>query len=138
MSAKKLSLRVLLVCLLGIFGCESTPEPTSSMEALSPRLACSSTAVTTVTPAKPTVQVSYTEPTVSTDGRPLSRLIKTTIYYDIGQGPVRAKEVAATKPTGGGQVSQVITILLEDMDEALAKICVTATDARGNEGPPTP
>lgn len=136
MPVKNLGVSVFLACVFGA-GCETAPEP-KAPAASAGRPACSSTVVTMVTAAKPILQVSYVEPSSATDGRPLTRLAKTTIYYDIGQGPVRAKDVPASKPTGGGQVSEVITIPVEDANEVVVRICVTATDDQGNEGPPTP
>ncbi len=85
-----------------------------------------------------TVSVSYTEPSVSIDGMPLTDLAKTTIYYDLGSGRTLAKDIPATMPTGGGQISETITIPIRTRSEQTALICVTATDHRGNESPMTP
>jgi hypothetical protein len=91
-----------------------------------------------VGPAKPTVKVSYTEPTVSVGGDPLKDLAKTTIYYDLGKGRTVAKEIPATKPGGGGQISETITIPVQTKGEQSVRICVTATDRQGNESAMTP
>lgn len=121
-----------LLCALSptLSGCSSV-SPTNKVS-----LRCSSSPTIRVTAAKPTVSVSYTEPTTALDGRPLTSLAKTTIYIETGDGPVTAKEIPATNPRGGGQISQMVTIPLKQQ-ETVASICVTATDSQGNEGPPT-
>ncbi|RMF85531.1 MAG: tetratricopeptide repeat protein [Nitrospinota bacterium] len=75
--------------------------------------------------------VSYQEPTVRRDGSPLTDLSKTTIYYDNGNGPVKAAEVPATTGKGGGTVVQ--TILLPFVPDTPVTLWVTATDSRGQE-----
>lgn len=81
-----------------------------------------------------TVTVAYTEPTTGTDGKPLANLAKTTIYVDAGAGPMIAKVVPATKPTGGGKMSEHITLKVKDAGKEVA-LCVTATDTDDREGP---
>lgn len=85
-----------------------------------------------------TVTVSYTEPTAGTDGKPLENLDRTTIYVDAGGGPMIAKVVPATKPTGGGRISEQITLTVQDPAGKEVAICVTATDKDGREGPASP
>jgi hypothetical protein len=85
-----------------------------------------------------TVTVSYTEPTEGTDGKPLTNLAKTTIYVDAGAGPMIAKVVPATKATGGGKISEQITLTVKDSAEKDVAICVTATDTEDREGPASP
>lgn len=99
---------------------------------------CPDSVRATVGPAKPTVKVSYTEPTVSVGGDPLKDLAKTTIYYDLGKGRTVAKEIPATKPGGGGQISETITIPVHTKGDQSVRICVTATDRQGNESAMTP
>ncbi len=77
------------------------------------------------------------EPMTRVDGSPLTNLAKTTIYYDLGQGTVKAMDVRATAPTGGGHITERISIPIEEGREVFVPICVTATDTNGNEGPPT-
>lgn len=90
-----------------------------------------------VSAAKPTVTISYTEPSVSVGGGALEDLAKTSIYYDLGRGRRLAKEVPATKPTGGGQISETITIPIESQGDQSVVVCVTATDRNGNESVPS-
>ena len=90
-----------------------------------------------VSAAKPTVTVSYTEPSVTVAGGSLNDLAKTTIYYDLGNGRTLAKDIPATKPTGGGQISETITVPIQTQGEQTAMICVTATDRHGNESTTT-
>ncbi len=83
--------------------------------------------------------IIYTEPTHDQAGRPITALSKTTIYYDVGNGRMPVKEVPSTRPAGGGQVSETITLPIPpDGQEGLVNICVTATDRHGNESPMTP
>jgi hypothetical protein len=84
------------------------------------------------------VSVSYTEPTVTAGGKTLSELAKTTIYYDLGDGRRLAKEVPATKPTGGGRISETIAVPIHSHKEQIVRICVTATDRHGSESAMTP
>ena len=91
-----------------------------------------------VKPPKSTITVAYTEPTAGTDGKPLTNLAHTTIYYNAGDGPVIAKVVPASQKTGGGAVSQVITVSLPNQSEQEVTVCVTATDSDDREGPATP
>ncbi|HKW86408.1 MAG TPA: hypothetical protein VJM82_05000 [Nitrospiraceae bacterium] len=93
-------------------------------------MTCATSAKVLVKSTKPTVTVSYTEPTTTVDGTPLIALAKTTIYYDLGNGPVKAMDVPATKPTGGGQVSQTVKIPIGPNEGKLVMICVTATSSR--------
>ncbi len=81
-----------------------------------------------------TVTVAYAEPTTGTDGKPLVNLARTTIYVDAGMGPMIAKIVPATKPTGGGKMSEQITLTVKDAGKEVA-VCVTATDSDDREGP---
>lgn len=84
-----------------------------------------------------TVTVTYTEPTTGTDGKPLTNLARTTIYVDAGAGPIIGKVVPATKPTGGGKLSEQITLTVKDAEKEVA-LCVTATDTDDREGPASP
>jgi hypothetical protein len=86
-----------------------------------------------VTAAKPTVKVSYTEPSVTAVGGSLNDLAKTNIYYDLGNRWTLSKKIPATKPTGGGRISEIITVPIQTLGEQPALICVTATDRHGNE-----
>lgn len=99
---------------------------------------CQGSVLAKVSAAKPAVTVSYTEPSATAAGAPLEDLAKTSIYYDLGRGRKLAKDVPATKPTGGGQISETITIPIESPDEQSVSICVTATDRHGNESASSP
>ena len=48
-----------------------------------------------------------------------------------------AKVVPATKPTGGGKMSEQITLTVKDAEKEVA-LCVTATDTDDREGPASP
>jgi hypothetical protein len=99
---------------------------------------CGNASKVRVKPPQSTVTVSYTEPTTGTDGKPLTNLAHTTIYYNTGDGPVIAKIVPASQKTGGGSMSQSITIPSQNQSEQEATVCVTATDADDREGPASP
>ena len=95
---------------------------------------CATSGKFLVKKSKPTVTVIYTEPSTTVDDKPLTALGKTVIYYDLGEGLVRAKEVPASKPTGGGEVSETIMIPLGVSAEKMVTICVAAE----NEAPRPP
>ena len=129
------SLKLILVfgvALATAWRCTHRPDPLSA----TPR--CSNSVQATVSAAKPTVSVAYTEPSANKSGDPLKELANTTIYYDLGAGRILAKKVPASKPTGGGQVSQSIAVPGQSQTETLVRICVTATDRHGNESSMTP
>lgn len=122
-----------ILCLLSVTaGCASLAEvqPTP--------VRCPSSVQTNVSATKQSVKISYTEPSVSIVGSPLTDLAKTTIYYDLGSGRVLAKDIPATKPTGGGQISQTITVPVRVNGDQPVRICVTATDRHGNESAMVP
>lgn len=129
----------LIPALLVLAGCgagflEGTIAPPNS----SAWTKCGSTTKVRVKPPKSTITVAYTEPTTGTDGKPLTNLAYTTIYYNAGEGPVIAKVVPASQKTGGANVSQVITIPMPNQAEQEVTVCVTATDSDDREGPATP
>ncbi|MBL8037845.1 MAG: hypothetical protein JSS38_03425 [Nitrospira sp.] len=68
----------------------------------------------------------------------MTTLAKTSIYYDFGNGRSLAKDVPATHPSGGGEISETITVPIKAGKEQSVKICVTATDSNGNESASTP
>ena len=73
------------------------------------------------------------EPTASEDGSALTDLDKITIYYSIDGGVlIKAKDVAATSPTGGGEVRETIAISGLG-NQADIQFRYTATDLSGNE-----
>ncbi len=99
---------------------------------------CPNSAQTRVSAAKPTVTVSYTEPTLDQAGGLLKDLAKTTIYYDVGNGRIPIKEVPASQPTGGGKILQTISVPVQGDQDTVVRICVTATNQRGGESRSTP
>jgi len=127
---------LLIGLVLFVWGCGEAPPQQVGQRPQSSSMTCATSAKVLVKSTKPTVTVSYTEPTTTADGTPLIALDKTTIYYDLGNGPVKAMDVAATKPTGGGQVSQTVKIPIGPNEEKLITICVTATSRMRNDGPP--
>ena len=129
----------LIPVLLTLAGCgTSYLEGTIAPPYSSAWTKCGSATKVHVKPPKSTITVAYTEPTTGTDGKPLTNLAYTTIYYNAGDGPVIAKIVPASQKTGGAAVSQVIAIPMPQQAEQDVTVCVTATDSDDREGPATP
>ncbi len=126
---------ILIGLVLFVWGCAEAPPQDTGQKLQASLMTCAISAKVLVKSTKPTVTVSYTEPTTTVDGIPLIALNKTTIYYDLGSGPVKAMDVPATKPTGGGRVSQTVKIPIGANEEKSVMICVTATSRMRNEGP---
>lgn len=121
------------LCTIGVlWGCVSHADVRPA------QVRCPESVQTKVSATKQSVKVSYKEPAVSVRGETLSDLAKTTIYYDLGDGRRQAKEVPATKPTGGGQISETISVPIDSHREQVVRICVTATDRHGNESAMVP
>lgn len=61
-----------------------------------------------------TVTVDYDEPTTVKSGEPLTNLKDVTIFWRLDQtgvqGVEQKKVIPATKPTGGGHVTNVLTV----------------------------
>ena len=95
---------------------------------------CLTTARTTVTDKKQSITIAYTEPTTQADGSPLTNLAKTSIYRNHGNGFIRTKEIPATNPKGGGQISETVFIAVGPGETIETTICVTATNSLGQEG----
>ncbi len=139
LGARDLILASLLPAFITLAGCgASFLEGTIAPPYSSAWSKCGTTTKMRVKPPKSTITVAYTEPTAGTDGKPLTNLAHTTIYYNAGDGPVIAKVVPASQKTGGGAVSQVITVSLPNQAEQEVTVCVTATDSDDREGPATP
>lgn len=92
----------------------------------------------TYTPTGTVVEASYTEPTTNKTGTPLADLGKTTVYYDLGAGPVAAVETPASAATGGGSKTVTVTVPIGPDQEADVRFWVTATDTSGNQSEPSP
>ena len=83
--------------------------------------------------------VTYTEPTVNEDVTPVTDLAYTSIYYDIngdGNPPALYVNIPASAPTGGGAVSQILSLNLQQTESV--QVWATSTDTSGNESTPTP
>jgi len=83
------------------------------------------------------VELAYEEPTVNTNGSALVDLDHTTIYYDMGSGPVEAMQVPASAPTGGATILQAVSVPVVDGQEADVTFWATASDASENESDPS-
>jgi hypothetical protein len=131
---KRLLLALLLACWALIGACSVSPVGMLAPKDSSAWAQCGSATKVKIKAPESTITVNYTEPTVGTDGKPLRNLAKTTIYVDAGVGPMIAKIVPATRPAGGGKISQQITLSVKDAEKEVA-VCVTATDTEDREGP---
>ena len=130
---------VLWITLLSAsWGCDISDTKQMTQHTPPSRMTCPKTTEVLINSSRRSLTVSYLEPTTKADGTPLTGLARTSIYYDLGHGAMKAMDVPATRPTGGGYVSQEITIPVKEGQEVFAVLCVTATDTDGNEGPPTP
>ena len=87
----------------------------------------------TVSAAKPSLTVTYSEPSTRGNGQPLNNLSHTTIYVGTGINLTKMKEVAATSPSGGGNISEVVHFPITQKQGMEVRICITATDAEGHE-----
>ena len=85
-----------------------------------------------------TATALYNEPTTNSDGTPLTDLAKTTVCGQIGTAAPTCVEVAATKPAGGGAISQVINVAVPDNAKTTVTYWVTATDTSGNPSTKSP
>lgn len=92
----------------------------------------------TLTPTGAEVSVEYTEPdrtAFDDDGLdfPLDDLAKTVIFYDMGSGPVVAKEVPATSLSGGSNISTTVVVPVVGRRKRDVAFWVIAVDIAGNE-----
>jgi len=86
-----------------------------------------------VSAANPFFTVKYTEPTTRGGGKPLKNLSHTTIYIYTESSLLKMKEVSATSPTGGGNISEMLFLPITQGESLQVTICVTATDSEGHE-----
>ena len=115
----------------------SRPKPMQTLKIASqnrPTTSCLTSATTTIHASKPSITVSYQEPTTNAKGQALTNLAKTTIYHDVGKGLVKYKEIPATNPQGGGRIQEKISFTMNEGTNIQATICVTATNTHGQEG----
>ena len=67
------------------------------------------------TPTGTEIAIEYDEPTTNIDESALTDLSHTTIYYNMGSGDLKLKDVPATAATGGGHIeTKVILHILVD------------------------
>ena len=81
----------------------------------------------TGTPSGVIITVDYDEPSTFANNVPLTNLKNTTIFYDIGQGTVAAKIIAASNLKGGGHISQDLTVPILGAQEKTVKAWALAT-----------
>ena len=89
----------------------------------------------TVTVTGTEVTVTFTEPTANADTppTPLTDLSHTNIYYQMaGSAVVQEPNIPATLATGGGTITDFVTVPVLAGQEADVLFWVTATDTSGN------
>lgn len=131
-SCRHLLMLLILYSISAVWGCAVFTDVQPA------QIRCPGSIQTKVSAIKHSVTISYAEPAVTMGGGSLSDLAKTTIYYDLGDSRRQAKEVPATKPTGGGQISETISVPITTQEEPIVRICVIATDRYGNESAMVP
>ena len=82
--------------------------------------------------------ITYTEPIVNSDASPLVDLDKTTIFVEPVGGNLIIQDVPATALTGGGTISQTITVPVPDFAETNVNVWANASDITGNVSANTP
>lgn len=87
----------------------------------------------TVTPTGAIVEIKYTEPLDNTDGSPVTDLSHCTLYYDTGQGVVKAKDFPASSPSGGAEITTSYEVPWTGGQEFNVRFWMTASDLSGNE-----
>lgn len=92
----------------------------------------------TVTQSGAIVHANYVEPSTNTDGSLLDDLDHISIYYNAGQGDIKALDVPATAPSGGSSMSADVTVPIKDGQQANVDFWATAVDTSGNESAPSP
>lgn len=83
------------------------------------------------------IDVEYNEPTQNTDNSPVTDLHHTSIYYDMGSGPVLVVELPASLNTGGSLVQYSFIVPVTANQEANVNFWATASDSSGNESAPS-
>ena len=71
------------------------------------------------------------------EGDPTDRRFDDEHPLRLREGTHLAKDIPATKQTGGGEISETTVIPIHENEEESVKICMTATDQLGNERPIT-
>jgi hypothetical protein len=108
-------------------------SPAQGQNSVQKAKVCRTSAEVMVPSQKSVVAISYEEPTTTADGQPLTNLAKTTIYYDLGKGLVKYKEIVASDSNGGGKVTEKINLPEKNEESVNVTICVTATNTHGRE-----
>lgn len=83
------------------------------------------------TPTGVDVQVSYTEPTTTEGGAPLTTLQKTTIYWKLDAGAETALTMLAALGTGGAAITKTISVPLAACTAGTVSVQVTASNTFG-------
>lgn len=80
----------------------------------------------------------YTESSKYTNGKPLTNLSHTNVWYQIGDAaPVKLGDVAASAPSGGGLVKTDVVVAALEGESTTATFWAVATDTNGTESAPS-
>ena len=85
----------------------------------------------TCTAAACTWIMTWVEPSTVQGGGALTNLTKTTLYIQVGAGAATAFDVPATKPGGGGTVTQQVSVPVAVGQKANIQAWATATNTYG-------
>jgi hypothetical protein len=82
----------------------------------------------TIVPGGIQVTVEYTEPSTDSDGTSLNDLNRTSLFYNLGSGDVKAFDVIASTTTGGGNVVKTTVIPWPNGKEGNVSFYAVAVD----------
>lgn len=80
------------------------------------------------------LEYAYKEPSTNSNGSPLVDLDHTSIFVDVGAGPVKIMDVPATAAAGGGDIVQILQNPFAEGQEGTVTAFSIAVDDNGNEG----
>lgn len=83
------------------------------------------------------LRVEYQEPTDNADGSVLDDLQHTSVFYDIGGGPVNVVDYPASLAAGGLTVIYDFVVPVLPGDKRNVTVFATATDTSGNTSAPS-
>lgn len=83
------------------------------------------------------LDATFTEPTVSSDGSPLTDLDYSTIYIITPAGTLKAPAIQESAATGGGVRAVKLLVDAPSNAKTTLRFAASSTDTAGNEGPRT-
>ncbi len=83
------------------------------------------------------VTMTYNEPVDNTDGSALTDLHHTSVFYDLGAGPVNVVDLPASLSQGGGEIAYTFLVPILPGEVKDVSFTCTATDGNGNTSAPS-